>query len=300
VILHAGSLYPDRVVPRSGQLTNQRYRFPERLIEKDYVCTIILEFLTEAHPDLVFKGGTCLTKIYTDFCRMSEDLDFVIPMSVDAPRSARSARARKLAHVIAALPQKFPFARVAAPLRGANNSTQYNATIGYNSAIGGREESIKIEISLREPLLLSHFGGEAKTLLLDPASGNRLIPLKNVRCIARTEAFAEKFRAALSRREAAVRDFFDLDYAVSSLGLVPDDAATFEFTDSSSLASPVLARYKYNKYDFTGFSETRIKEDEDLNTQLKKALKKMLYSRRNSAKEFYEDDEDGSGATHVD
>ena len=33
------------------------------------------------------------------------------------------------------------------------------------------------------------------------------------------EAFAEKFRAALSRREVAVRDFFDLDYAVRRLGL---------------------------------------------------------------------------------
>jgi hypothetical protein len=110
------------------------------------------------------------------------------------------------------------------PLRGANNSTQYNAIIGYDSAMDGRKESIKIEVSLREPLLLPHVGGEAKTLLLDPASGDRLIPIKHVRCIAKMEAFAEKFRAALSRREVAVRDFFDLDYAVRTLGLDPDDA----------------------------------------------------------------------------
>jgi hypothetical protein len=36
---------------------------------------------------------------------------------------------------------------------------------------------------------------------------------------------AEKFRAALSRREAAIRDFFDIDYAVRMLGLRPRDAA---------------------------------------------------------------------------
>ena len=204
--------------------THQRFGFPERLIEKDYVCTIILEFLTAGHADLVFKGGTCLAKIYADFYRMSEDLDFVIPMPIDAPRSARSARARKLNHVIATFLQTFPFAHVVAPLVGANNSTQYNAIIGYTSAIDGRRESIKIEVSLREPLVLPHVGGAAKTLLLDPASGDRLIPTKNVRCIAKTEAFAEKFRAALSRREAAVRDFFDLDYAVRTLGLNPDDA----------------------------------------------------------------------------
>ena len=36
---------------------------------------------------------------------------------------------------------------------------------------------------------------------------------------------AEKFRAALSRREAAIRDFFDIDYAIRRLGLRPRDAA---------------------------------------------------------------------------
>jgi phosphate uptake regulator len=33
------------------------------------------------------------------------------------------------------------------------------------------------------------------------------------------EAYAEKFRAALTRREAAIRDFFDIDYAAQRLGL---------------------------------------------------------------------------------
>jgi hypothetical protein len=37
------------------------------------------------------------------------------------------------------------------------------------------------------------------------------------------EAFAEKFRAALSRREVAIRDFFDIDYAIRTHGLRPND-----------------------------------------------------------------------------
>jgi Nucleotidyl transferase AbiEii toxin, Type IV TA system len=37
--------------------------------------------------------------------------------------------------------------------------------------------------------------------------------------ISKKEAYAEKFRAALTRREAAIRDFFDIDYAVRQLGL---------------------------------------------------------------------------------
>jgi hypothetical protein len=41
--------------------------------------------------------------------------------------------------------------------------------------------------------------------------------------MSRQEAFAEKFRAALTRREPAVRDFFDIDHAIRRLGLQPED-----------------------------------------------------------------------------
>ena len=41
----------------------------------------------------------------------------------------------------------------------------------------------------------------------------------SVRSIDKIEALAEKFRAALSRREPAIRDFFDIDYAVRKGGL---------------------------------------------------------------------------------
>ncbi len=203
--------------------TSQHYGFPARLIEKDYVCTLVLEALTKAHADLVFKGGTCLAKVYTDFYRMSEDLDFVISMPVDASRSERSAKARRLKDVVAALPKQLSFGRILDSLTGANNSTQYNAVVGYGSSLGGREETIKIEVGLREPLILASVNGQTKTILLDPVSGETLIPTKHIRCISKTEAFAEKFRAALSRREPAVRDFFDLDYAVRTLGVKSDD-----------------------------------------------------------------------------
>lgn len=204
--------------------TSQRHGFPERLIEKDYVCTLLLEVLTAAYDDLVFKGGTCLAKVYADFYRMSEDLDFVIPMPIDASRSKRSAQAKSLKDIIGALPEQLPFVRVVEPLTGFNNSMQYNAVVGYASSLGGRDETIKIEVGLREPLKLPHVDAEVKTVLLDPVSREGMIPVLKVRCISRAEAFAEKFRAALSRREPALRDFFDLDYAVRYLGLKPDDA----------------------------------------------------------------------------
>ena len=55
--------------------------FAARLIEKDYFCTVLLEHLAAVTGgQLVFKGGTCLTKVHAGFYRLSEDLDFVIPM----------------------------------------------------------------------------------------------------------------------------------------------------------------------------------------------------------------------------
>jgi len=200
-------------------LTRERTGFAERLIEKDYFCTALLEYLADATNKLVFKGGTCLAKVHANFYRLSEDLDFVIPMPTDAPRAKRSKRAAAVKEAVAALPRRIPFFRLVEPLTGANNSTQYNAVIGYASLVGRQEETIKIEVALREPLLLDPLNGLAQTILLDPVSRKPLLKPLEVRCIAKMEAFAEKFRAALSRREVAVRDFFDLDYAVRRLGL---------------------------------------------------------------------------------
>jgi len=204
-------------------LTRERTGFAERLVEKDYFCTLLLEYLAAASSKLVFKGGTCLAKVHANFYRLSEDLDFVIPMPADAPRAERSKRARALKEAVATLPKRLPVFRLIEPLTGRNSSTQYNAVVGYTSLSTGREDMIKIEVALREPLLLPTVDGPARTILLDPVSRRALLSPLTLRCIAKTEAFAEKFRAALSRREVAARDFFDLDYAVRKLGLRADD-----------------------------------------------------------------------------
>ena len=63
--------------------------FLPRLIEKDYFCSVVLEALAEADAGLVFKGGTCLAKVHAGFFRMSEDLDFTIPIDASASRAHR-------------------------------------------------------------------------------------------------------------------------------------------------------------------------------------------------------------------
>ncbi|HTN70524.1 MAG TPA: nucleotidyl transferase AbiEii/AbiGii toxin family protein, partial [Methylomirabilota bacterium] len=155
--------------------------------------------------------------------RLSEDLDFVIPISINARRNERSKLAKQVKETISDLIARTPIFRIIQPLTGANNSTQYVAILGYRSLLGNREESVKVEVGLREPLLTPVFKGSLNTTLLDPISGRPMVASLPFPCISKKEAFAEKFRAALSRREVAIRDFFDLDYGVRFLDLRPEE-----------------------------------------------------------------------------
>jgi len=71
-------------------------------------------------------------------------------------------------------------------------------------------------------LLMPTFDGAAQTMLRSPLTNNPMVTPIALRCIDKTEAFAEKFRAALSRREPAIRDFYDVDYAVRKGSLMPE------------------------------------------------------------------------------
>lgn len=199
--------------------------FTGRLIEKDYFCTVLLAYLDGAAGNaLVFKGGTCLTKVHSELYRLSEDLDYTIPVPFETSRSERSRRVKDVKVALSQVKQSVPAFRVVEPLAGANNSTQYVAAVAYSSMITPNGETIRVEVSLREPLLMPIVQGAARTLLLDPVSNTAVVSPVSLSNIAKTEGLAEKFRAALSRRDVAVRDFYDIDYAVRKGGLRPKSA----------------------------------------------------------------------------
>lgn len=58
---------------------SQQFGVSESIIEKDYLIEIILWNLADHHSakNLVFRGGTCLKKVYFPDYRFSEDLDFL-------------------------------------------------------------------------------------------------------------------------------------------------------------------------------------------------------------------------------
>jgi predicted nucleotidyltransferase component of viral defense system len=211
--------------------------FGPRLVEKDYFCSVVIAWLAQADAGIAFKGGTCLAKVHSDFYRLSEDLDWAIPTPVDATRSQRSALAAAAKKALAQPPEGLQGLSVRQKLKGANKSMQYLGSTTYRSLMSGEEEPVKIEIGLREPLLSPAVKGRARTLLLDPISGGEMASAIEVRCLSLQEAYAEKLRAALTRREAAARDLFDVDHALRAERISENDLELLEMT-SRKLAVP--------------------------------------------------------------
>lgn len=189
--------------------------FNARLIEKDYYCSLVLRDLSGLFGQgLVFKGGTCLSKVHAEFFRLSEDLDFAISLRPDATRSDRRRAVTPVRHYLTEVPLRLPCFDLAEAIEGHNDSRQYNGRFTYRSLVTGEPDFIKVEVSLREETVLPTEILPARTLLRDPHTGHPALTTVDVRVLCLTEAYAEKIRAALTRREPAIRDFFDIDHAV--------------------------------------------------------------------------------------
>jgi len=192
--------------------------FPAALVEKDYYCSLILRYFFESIPNdntgLVFKGGTCLGKVYSDFYRLSEDLDFVISIPVSSKRTERKHAIEETRVRFEALPESLPGMDTGGDFTGHNESRQYIGTITYPSVVFHENPGqIKFEVSLREELLTEPEMLPTRTIAVNPFTRKELIAAFNSRTISFIEAIAEKTRAALTRKEPAIRDFYDLHYA---------------------------------------------------------------------------------------
>ncbi len=74
-------LHEDQTLFRQAiQATAQQIGIPEIYVEKDYWVTYMLWWIFTQHenPDLVFKGGTSLSKCYGLINRFSEDIDLIL------------------------------------------------------------------------------------------------------------------------------------------------------------------------------------------------------------------------------
>ena len=200
--------------------------FRAELIEKDYFCSLVLSSLYDKNTcPLIFKGGTLLAKVYGDFYRLSEDLDFTYDMPLKTTRNERrevSLIIKKIYHQIG---EKTDGINIAMDLKGSDESKQYNGELTYISQVANGQGTIKFEVSLKDTLLAKPSKQKAQTLVLNPFTGEKLADLFPILCYAKKEAYAEKIRAAFCRQQPAIRDFYDISYAIDkNIITLQDDA----------------------------------------------------------------------------
>ena len=71
------------------EITADNMKLEKRIIEKDYWITYALKKLSEnpVSEQIIFRGGTSLTKCYTDLKRFSEDIDLAVNINNDLTKS---------------------------------------------------------------------------------------------------------------------------------------------------------------------------------------------------------------------
>jgi predicted nucleotidyltransferase component of viral defense system len=211
------------------EYTSRTTGFRMDLIEKDYFCSIALACLYTHDTPLIFKGGTCLNKVHVGFYRLSEDLDFSIPVNPGATRSDRRKAIEPVKAHLSSFKTLAPALQLESELAGHNEGRQYTTVFTYMSIVTGKKGTIKFEVGLREPLLDQVLKAPARTLLIDPFRRQDVLSAVNIYCLSTREAFAEKIRAALARKDAAIRDLFDLDHAIRHQKIDMQDAELLDF-----------------------------------------------------------------------
>jgi predicted nucleotidyltransferase component of viral defense system len=190
----------------------KKHKFRPGIVEKDYYLTVILNATDACFGNrIVFKGGILLNKIHLNYHRLSEDLDFVYNGKEDL--SSRSHRSKAITPIRDAMPRclKQIDLRSDKPEgEGFNNSTQYIFNAKYPSFITGKEENIKIEVGLRQQPIDKPIYNTIKHFYQDPFTGEDLIPANKILSLSLNEAIAEKLKAAITRRDVAIRDYYDL------------------------------------------------------------------------------------------
>lgn len=238
--------------------------FDKFKFEKDFLLSIILIKFWEKYPDLIFKWWTCLNKVYFPYFRLSEDLDFVI--NEDIWRTARQTLLKKY--------EEFFVSDLSILwLKLRDERTKYDEhklamfTFEYNSILDNSLQTIKIDISLKNKLYLPTYKWEIKTMFKDIVFEENIFWKHFINCINLKEAMAEKLRAALTRKDPAIRDFFDIWFVKNN--------SLFDFNNNEFKN---LLNIKLHEVDYKYSLEENF---ENLNKQIKTDLKPVLNNEFN-------------------
>ncbi|MCX5886206.1 MAG: nucleotidyl transferase AbiEii/AbiGii toxin family protein [Proteobacteria bacterium] len=218
-------------------------------MEKDYYLTLILFRVHELSDNLIFKGGTCLNKIYYAYYRLSEDLDFSMKLPrYEATRGERRKCIQSVKDNIKIFAEQFGMKIDGSTSPGRNECKQYVYYFVYQSALRPIEAKIKFEIGLRFNPITPIERRQVQHYFLHPFTGEPLFDGGKVACLSLNELVSEKLRAGAIREKIAPRDFYDLDFLLRN----KFDLANRDVTDlfknklAEDGADTDLSKYRIN------------------------------------------------------
>jgi len=196
--------------------------------EKDYLQDLVLfAIYSNVSDELVFKGGTCLYKIYK-LNRFSEDIDFTLTKRVDIKK------------IISKVVSDLMLLNIKSRIKEIKeHKNEINVRLLLNGPLysGGKETQcfIPLNISLKEQIILKPKKESIISLYKE-------IPNFELFVMEEEEILAEKVRAILTRQKA--RDIYDLWFLLIKKNTVLD----------VNLINKKLALYNL-KFSFKKFEE---------------------------------------------
>lgn len=203
----------------------------DEIVQKDLLLTLILaEFEKRRLGDLIFKGGTLLSRNYLKYHRFSEDLDFIHRNSQEWRELNRSQREKKIKQFIDVFVAKLQEVADALGLEfSVDRSNAKFCTILHGRAVYifriyySENGYIKIEINFVERMIHPPVEVSVKAItdFFDSKELRFTLGLKTenfkVLSYPLKEIILEKYRAILTRKELKERDLFDLFLIEDSL-----------------------------------------------------------------------------------
>lgn len=179
---------------------------PPGIFEKDLLITEVLRTVVAVDSDgiqLVFCGGTCLSKAHGLIERMSEDIDFKLVLPQGLSRSARSRLLSQFKKRLAAVLVDAGFAVPANEIIARDENSYVSLNLHYESSfapVASLRPEIKVELNARPPVLPTSplpIPSMLDVLIQAPKSG------LHVECIGVEETLAEKVLSFLRRTAEA-------------------------------------------------------------------------------------------------
>ena len=169
-----------------------RTGFNQALITKDYYVTILL-YLMKNIKGVYFKGGTALQKIFLNYSRLSEDIDFTVTRDVNS--------------VVEEIEKAIHDCKIFGEVTKDKNVHLFTRLIvNYKDQLGSNG-TVFIDLNQKAKLLL-----KTEEYLI-PHFYPEHIPKFSVTTLNSKELFAEKMAATIGRNKP--RDHFDLYQIIS-------------------------------------------------------------------------------------